>query len=81
MVYRCAVHHLQDIFIVQVFVQLLGNSTKLLEVDNSVLVLVEQREDLPETGLCLGFTHLAADDVQELRELNWFILVSQAVDK
>jgi hypothetical protein len=75
------VHHLKDIVIVKVFVQLLGDGSELLEVDHAILVFVEDTEDFLEAVLGLGLSDFRANDVQELRELNWLVLVPERMDQ
>jgi hypothetical protein len=75
------VHHLKDIVIVKVFVQLLGDGSELLEVDHAILVFVEDTEDFLEAVLGLGLSDFRANDVQKLRELNWLVLVPERMDQ
>ena len=76
-----AVHHLDDVVVVEVLVELLRDHAELLEVDHPVLVLVEEGEDPADAVLGLGLADARADDVQELGEGDGLVLVAQPVDE
>lgn len=61
--------------------KLFGNSPELLIIDDSILILVENGKNFPDTVFGLGLSHSGAYDVQELRELDRFVFVSESVDE
>ena len=76
-----AVEHLEQLVVVEVLVELLGDGLELFEIDGAVLVLVVDGEHAAEAVLGLGFTNLRADDAEELFEADWLVLVSESVDE
>lgn len=76
-----AVQHLQEIIISEVLMELLGNNLELLEIDGSILVLIEQSKDPLEPILCFGLTNARGDDAEELFEGDGFVLISKPVDE
>lgn len=76
-----AVHHLQELIVVHVLVNLLANGLQLLEIDHSSSVSVEESEYLLKSVFCLGFAHLRANEIQEFVEINGSVLISQGVDE
>lgn len=76
-----AVEHFEQVVVIEVFVELLGDGLELFEIDGSVLVLVVQGEDATEAVFGLGFTNFRADDAEELFEADGLILVSECVDE
>jgi hypothetical protein len=75
------VQHFYDIVIVDGVVKLLGNSLELLEVNHSVLVLVEKGEDSLEAILGLGLTNSGGNDVDELILTDGFVLILETGDE
>lgn len=76
-----AVHHLQNFFVIEVFVQLLANSLQLIETDHSSSFRVEKSEDSLEAILGLSLTNSRANDVEELFELDGAADVLQSMDE
>lgn len=76
-----AVLQFKQIVIVDGIVELLSDLLELLEVNYSVLVLIEQSEDSLETVLGLGLAHPWGDDVNELIESDGLGLVPETNDK
>lgn len=76
-----AVKHLKEIVIINVFVELLGDSLELLEVNGSVLVLVVEGKNSLKAVSGLGLTDPGGDGIEELFEVDGFVLISESVDK
>lgn len=76
-----AVEHLEQVVVVEVFVELLGDGLELFKINGSVLVLIVEGEDSAEAVLGLGFTNFRANDAEELFKAYWLILVSECVDE
>jgi hypothetical protein len=76
-----AVEHLEELIVIQVFVELFGHSFELFEVDGSVLVLVEQCEHSLEAVFGLGLSDSGADDVEEFFKVKGFVLVLETDDE
>ena len=76
-----AVQHLQQVVVVYVFLQLLGDGLELLKIENSVLIDVVNCENTLASVLGLALSHLVADDVEELVEADGSVGVPEGVDE
>jgi len=76
-----AVQHFQKVVVGEVLVERAGHCLELLEIDESVLVLVEKAEHSPQPVLGLGFTNSRADDVQEFLEADRVVGISEPVNQ
>lgn len=75
------VHHLHNIVIIQVLMKLLSNGPELFKINHSVLILIEQGEDPLQSIFGLGFPYSWADDIEEFRKLDRFVLFSKSMDE
>lgn len=75
-----AVHHLENFVVVDAVLEVLGNFLELLEVDNSILVLVEELEDSLEAVLGLALADLAGGNVDKLVKTDGLALFFEAID-
>jgi hypothetical protein len=76
-----AVQHLEDVVVVDGVVELLGNPLELIEINHSVLVLIEQSEGLLQTVPGLGLAHPRRNDIDELILTDRLVLLLQTVDQ
>ena len=76
-----AVHHFQEVVIVDSLLQPLANGLELLELDHSVFVVVEDGEHLLEPVLGLDLAYSGANDVKVLVEGDGSLLVPEGVDE
>ena len=76
-----AVQHLQQVVVVYVFLQLLGNGLELLKIKNSVFVDVINCKNTLASVLGLALSHLVADDVEEFVEADGSVGVPEGVDE
>lgn len=76
-----AVQHLQQVVVVYVFLQLLGDGLELLKIKNSVFVDVINCENTLASVLGLALSHLVADDVEEFVEADGSVGVPEGVDE
>ena len=76
-----AVQHLQQVVVVYVFLQLLGDGLELLKIENSVLIDVVNCKNTLASVLGLALSHLVADDVEELVEADGSVGVPEGVDE
>lgn len=79
--YVSAVHHLQDLVVIDPILELLSNCLELLEVNHSVLVLVEQSVDSLQAVSSSGLSDAGGNTINELVEVNGSVFVSKTVDK
>ena len=75
------VDEFEEVVVVDGVVELLGDGLELLEVDDSVLVLVVEGEDPLDAVLGLGLAHPRGDDVDELILADGLVLVLESVDE
>lgn len=78
--YVSAVHHLQDLVVIDPVLDLLSNALELLEVDDSVLVLIEQSKDSLQAVFSPGLSNTGSNAINELVEVNGSVFVSKTVD-
>ena len=64
-----AVHHFQNLIIIDAILEVFGNSLELLEINNSVLVLIEKFENSLDSVLGLAFTNLTGSNVNKFVEV------------
>ena len=76
-----AVKHLEEIIIINIFVELPGDGLELLEVDGSVLVLVIEGKNSSKAVSGLSLTNSGGDDIEELIEADRLVLVLKPIDK
>ena len=72
-----AVHHLEDVVVVDAFLEIFAHGLELLEVDHSVLILVVVLEDPSKSVLGLALSHSVANNVNELFEVDGASLISK----
>lgn len=73
-----AVEQLEELVIIDTVLDPLGNALELLEVNDSILVLVVEGENFLETFLGLGLAYAGADDFKELFEGDCFVLILES---
>jgi len=75
-----AVHHLQNLVVINIVLQVFGNLLELLEVNDSVLVLVEEFEDSLNAVLGLDLSDLTGSNVDKLFKTDGLALFFETVD-
>lgn len=75
------VKHFEDVVVVDSVLDLLGNALELLEVDDSVLILIVQGVESLESVLGFGLSDFGSDDINEFVESDGFVFFFKSVDK
>lgn len=75
-----AMHHLEDLVVVDSVLDLLCDGLQFLEVNDSVLVLVENGEGLSQAVLGLGLSDARGNDVNELFKVDGTVLILKSQD-
>ena len=77
----CAVEHLKQLVIIDAVLDPPRHTFELLVFNGSVLVGVIEREDSLEAVFGLEVSNFGANNLQELFEVDGFVLVSERVDE
>ena len=75
------VKHFEDVVVVDSVLDLPGNAFELLEVDDSVLILIVQGVESLESVLGFGLSDFGSDDINEFVESDGFVFFFKSVDK
>ena len=75
------VKHFEDVVVVDSVLDLPGNALELLEVDDSVLILIVQGVESLESVLGFGLSDFGSDDINEFVESDGFVFFFKSVDK
>jgi len=75
------VHQFKQIIVVDILVKLSRNGFEFLEVNYAIFILIKNSKDFFKSVLCFGFSNFGTDAVQELIEVDGFILVSEGSDE
>ena len=75
------VKHFEDVVVVDSVLDLSGNALELLEVDDSVLILIVQGVESLESVLGFGLSDFGSDDINEFVESDGFVFFFKSVDK
>ena len=67
------VKHFEDVVVVDSVLDLPGNAFELLEVDDSVLILIVQGVESLESVLGFGLSDFGSDDINEFVESDGFV--------
>ena len=81
MINMSAVQHFQNLVIIKSFVNQFSNRFELLDINDSILIVVENGEDSSQTVFSFSLSNFATDGVKELFEIDWFVLVSKPSDE
>ena len=73
--------HFEDVVVVDSVLDLSGNALELLEVDDSVLILIVQGVESLESVLGFGLSDFGSDDINEFVESDGFVFFFKSVDK
>lgn len=76
-----AVQQFQELVIVQSLVNPFGDGLELFEIDDPVFILVEDGEDPSESVLGLGLSDFVSHHIQELVEVDGFVLILEGSDQ
>jgi hypothetical protein len=71
-----AVHHFQQVVVVDGVSQRSGNGLELFEIDDSVFVFIVEGKDSFDSVFGFILTDSGGDNVNELVEIEWFIFIS-----
>jgi hypothetical protein len=76
-----AVDHFKEVVVIDGVVKLFSNHLELLEVNCTILILVEEGEDSSDSVLGLGLSDFRGNDVKELVESYRLVLLFEPIDE
>ena len=76
-----AVHHFQQLVVIQSFMDPFANGFEIFVVNDSVLISIEDGEDSFQSVLGFGFSNFVSNAVKELFEIDGFVLVFETNDQ
>jgi len=75
-----AVHHLENLIVVDTILEVFGNSLEFIKVNDSILVLVEKSEYSLETVFGSALTNLSGSDIDKLVKSDGLAFLLEAID-